>query len=82
LAKIGSKGDSLSERTIKPGAIGARVLEIPMGSGILNQKTQTVDWKGRFWVLNRENRSGEERWMLYHRDADGMRPLFHLKSCG
>jgi hypothetical protein len=30
LAKIGSKGDSLSERTIKPGAIGARVLEIPM----------------------------------------------------
>jgi hypothetical protein len=69
LAKIDSKEDSQVERTIKPGT-GPRVFEIPMGSGILNQEAQSAGERG-FWVLNRENRSGEERWMLYHRDTDG-----------
>lgn len=81
LAKIRSKQDSDSERTIVPGAEGARVFEIPTGSGILNQETQAGDWEGRFWVLNRENRSGEEKWMLYLRDTNGMRtPLLFLSE--
>lgn len=75
LAKTGIDDDSHSERTIKPGASGARIYEIPMGSGILNQEAQTADWEGRFLVLNRENRSGEERWMLYCRDEDGIKAL-------
>ncbi|KAM3065961.1 hypothetical protein ACMFMG_009816 [Clarireedia jacksonii] len=49
----------------------ARVFEIPMRSGILNQEAQTVDWEGAFWALNRENTSGEQQWILYHRDKTG-----------
>jgi hypothetical protein len=72
LAKIGSKLESQMEATIKPGAEGAQVFEIPMGSGILNQEAQSADWLGGFWALNRENRSGEESWMLYRRKPNGM----------
>lgn len=79
LARIGSKGDANSEKTIMPGAIGARIFEIPPGNGILNQEAQTVDWEGRFWVLNRENRSGEEMWVLYRRDREGMRQRISLE---
>ncbi|KAH8602796.1 hypothetical protein B0O99DRAFT_604336 [Bisporella sp. PMI_857] len=57
--------------TIRPGAYGIRVFEIPMGSGILNQEAQAADWEGGFWVLNRENRSGSQRWVVYHRDPKG-----------
>lgn len=49
----------------------ARVFEIPMGSGILNQEAQAVDWNGGFWVLNRENTAGEQQWILYHRNYTG-----------
>jgi hypothetical protein len=79
LAKIGGQGASQVECTIKPGAEGARVFEIPTGSGILNQEAQAADWEGRFWALNRENRSGEEKWMVYHREIDG-RTLFSIQN--
>jgi BNR repeat-containing family member len=82
LARIGSNEHANSEKTIKPGAIGARIFEIPAGSGVLNQEAQTVDWEGRFWAINRENRSGEEKWVLYHRDREGTRLAFHLKFSG
>lgn len=59
------------ETTIVPGE-GARVFEIPMGSGILNQESQAADWDGGLWVLNRERVDGEERWVVYYRNAEGM----------
>ncbi|RAL63133.1 hypothetical protein DID88_004215 [Monilinia fructigena] len=49
----------------------ARVFGIPMGSGILNQEAQAVDWDGGFWVLNRENMSRGQQWILYHRESTG-----------
>lgn len=58
------------ENTILPQS-KARVFEIPMGSGILNQEAQAVDRKGGFWVLNRENSAGEQQWILYYRDCTG-----------
>ena len=78
LAKIGSDDDSHSEKTIKPRASGARVFEIPMGSGILSQEPQVADWEGIFWMLNEENRSGEQRWKLSCREADSMRAYISL----
>ena len=71
MALIGSKAEEGIEFTIKPGHDGARVFEIPMGSGILNQEAQTADWIGGFWALNRENAGGAEKWILYHRDLAG-----------
>ncbi|KAA8576511.1 hypothetical protein EYC84_006621 [Monilinia fructicola] len=62
--------DGKEGNTILPG-FEARVFEIPMGSGILNQEAQAVDWDGGFWVLNRENMAGEQQWILYHRDSTG-----------
>jgi hypothetical protein len=71
--EVGKRGDGKSEdRTIKPGADGARAFEIPMGSGILNQESQCADHEGGFWVLNRENRTGEEKWIVYYRCPSGM----------
>jgi len=68
LAKLGG-----AENTIKPGAEGARVFEIPMGSGILNQESQVADNEGGFWVLNRGNyRNGLENWIVYYRDFFGI----------
>jgi len=58
------------EDSIKPGAAGARIFEIPMHSGILNQESQAADWDGGFWVLNREKVVGVEKWMVYHRNPD------------
>lgn len=75
LAELGSEKEE--ERSILPpahaaeGNEGARVFEIPMGSGILNQEAQCADWEGGFWVLNREKRGSEEKWMVYWRDAEG-----------
>lgn len=60
------------ETTIKPDAHGAKVFDIPMGSGILNQEGQAADWYGGFWVLNREKVKGEERWAVYYRNPEGM----------
>ncbi|KAF5878527.1 putative dockerin type 1 protein [Botrytis fragariae] len=62
--------DGKEENTILPQS-KARVFEIPMGSGILNQEAQAVDRKGNFWVLNRGNSAGEQQWILYHRDCTG-----------
>jgi len=59
------------ENTINPGAQGARVFEIPMNSGILNQEGQAVDCEGGFWALNREKIAGEEKWIAYHRGVQG-----------
>lgn len=53
------------------GSNGARAFEIPMGSGILNQEAQTTDGEGGFWALNRENRSGEQKWVVYGREFEG-----------
>ncbi|PVH85895.1 hypothetical protein DL98DRAFT_483067, partial [Cadophora sp. DSE1049] len=65
-------GDDGVETTIKPDAEGARVFEIPMGSGILNQEGQAADWDGGFWVLNREKVEGEQRWIVYYRNPEGV----------
>ncbi|KAH7364205.1 hypothetical protein BKA65DRAFT_572478 [Rhexocercosporidium sp. MPI-PUGE-AT-0058] len=59
------------ETTILPGVEGVRVFEIPMGSGVLNQEGQTVDWEGGFWVLNRERVDGGMVWVVYYRDPRG-----------
>jgi hypothetical protein len=70
LAILGSKEVGV-EMTIKPAADRARVFEIPMHSGILNQEGQAVDWGGGFWALNREKVEGEEKWLAYYRDVAG-----------
>ncbi|KAH9221617.1 hypothetical protein DL95DRAFT_355652 [Leptodontidium sp. 2 PMI_412] len=59
------------ETTILPDA-GARVFEIPMGSGILNQEGQAADWDGGVWVLNRERVDGEMMWIVYYRNPEGV----------
>jgi hypothetical protein len=79
LAKIEGKGAGQVECTIKPGAESAKVFETPTGSGILNQEAQSADWEARFWALNRENRSGEEKWMVYHHDVNS-RSLFSIEN--
>jgi BNR repeat-containing family member len=71
LAKLGSKEERGVETTIKPSADGARVFEIPMNSGILNQEGQAVDWEGGFWALNREKVQGKQKWIAYYRDIAG-----------
>jgi hypothetical protein len=80
LAELGSSF-ATDEDTIKPGANGARVFEIPMGSGILNQEAQAVGWNGSFWVLNRENGTGSQKWIVYCRDPDGMCPIHEMCGC-
>lgn len=42
-----------------------KVKNIPRNSGIMNQESQFLDSKGGIHVLNRENTSGEERWIHY-----------------
>lgn len=71
--------DGKEENTILPQS-KARVFEIAMGSGILNQEAQAVDRKGGFWVLNRENSAGEQQWILYHRDGTGKAAVM-IKLC-
>lgn len=70
LARLGSEAAD-GESTIKPGADGARVFEIPMKSGILNQESQAVSRDGSFWALNRERVDGDEKWIAYYRDVAG-----------
>jgi hypothetical protein len=72
MAKLGSAVENGIASTIRTGARGARIFEIPMGSGILNQEAQCADWIGGFWVLNREKSNGKETWMVYHRDPKGL----------
>jgi hypothetical protein len=59
------------DNTVAPDSEGIMVFDIPKGSGILNQESQTADWAGGFHVLNREHRRGREQWMHYYRDGDG-----------
>ncbi|CZR50792.1 uncharacterized protein PAC_00666 [Phialocephala subalpina] len=80
LADLRGSKDGSVESTIKPGAEGARVFDISMHSGILNQESQSADWDGGFWVLNRERVSGVEKWMVYYRDADGQWTKIVLRS--
>ncbi len=47
------------------------MFDIPTNSGILNQESQTPDHIGGFHVLNRENTSGGEKWLHYHRSPSG-----------
>ena len=70
---IGGKEQPGVANSIKTGIEGARVYDIPMGSGILNQEAQTADWEGGFWVLNREKVDGVEQWIVYRRDLKGRR---------
>ena len=83
MAKLGSKEGEI-ETTINPDAKGARVYEIPMLSGILNQEGQAADWDGGFWALNRENVEGNEFWLVYYRDFSGTvshSPYRHCTDC-
>lgn len=61
----GGKGKGKVGNSILPETRGIKVFDIPKGSGILNQEGQCVDGSGGVFVLNRENRSGEERWVVY-----------------
>lgn len=60
-----------SEKAILPTSKGICVFKIPTNSGILNQEGQCTDSKGGFHVLNRENRTGEENWVLYSGQNSG-----------
>ncbi|KAF8866422.1 hypothetical protein BDZ45DRAFT_667700 [Acephala macrosclerotiorum] len=80
LADLRGWKDGSVENTIKPGAEGARVFEIPMHSGILNQESQAADWDGGFWVLNREKVSGTETWIVYRRNVNGQWTKIFLQS--
>lgn len=80
LARLGGQGRKGSETTINPNAEGARVFEIPMHSGILNQEGQAADWDGGFWALNREKVGGVEKWIVYYRDTTG-KQYFILTAC-
>ncbi|KAH8676683.1 hypothetical protein BGZ60DRAFT_403127 [Tricladium varicosporioides] len=71
LARLEGKLAIGSNTSILPSARGARVFDIPMGSGILNQEGQVADWDGGFWALNREKVDGVERWMVYYRNPTG-----------
>lgn len=73
MAKLGGEQENGIEVTIKNGAKGARVFEIPMGSGILNQEAQCADWAGGFWAVNREKLDMQETWVVYYRDPKGLR---------
>jgi hypothetical protein len=76
LAKLGSVDPSVKSSILPSGAC-ARVFEIPMNSGILNQEGQTTDCEGGFWVLNREKVGENERWIVYYRSPKGrfFRPI-------
>lgn len=63
--------NSKSSTTVLPETEGITVFQIPKCSGILNQEGQSADPNGGFHVLNRENASGEERWYVYSRSANG-----------
>lgn len=72
LARLGeAESGKVVKNSIMPGAEGARVFDIPMNSGILNQEAQATDNDGGFWVLNREKVNGDERWMVYYRSKSG-----------
>jgi hypothetical protein len=73
----GGKGE---KQTILPSTEGITVFNIPMNSGILNQEGQCADWGGGFHVLNRENRSGRQKWIHYYRDPSGKALLRYLIS--
>lgn len=75
MAKLGRK-DGKVAATISNDTEGARVFEIPTGSGILNQEGQAADWEGGFWVLNRENVDMIETLMVYYRDPKGALTAF------
>lgn len=79
MARLGGEQMNGIEVTIKNGAKGARVFEIPMGSGILNQEAQCADWAGGFWALNREKLDMQETWMVYYRDPKGL--YFEIAVC-
>jgi hypothetical protein len=72
LADLRGSSDHDVEDTIKPGADGAQIFDIPMHSGILNQESQAADGDGGFWVLNREKVSWLVKWMVYYRDSNGI----------
>jgi hypothetical protein len=71
VAKLGNFEEGVPA-TIKDDVVGARVFEIPMGSGILNQEAQCADWAGGFWALNRERINRQQTWMVYYRDPKGI----------
>ncbi|OCL04639.1 hypothetical protein AOQ84DRAFT_300473 [Glonium stellatum] len=79
-----SAGKTISEgksSTVLPTTEGIVVFDLPTQSGILNQEAQAADAIGGFHVLNRENLSGKEEWMVYTRNRLGpwkKTPIFGL----
>jgi len=74
-----NEGSETGGNTILPDTKGIRVFEIPKGSGILNQEGQCVDGLGGIYVLNRENRSGAEKWTIYwKRERDQATSNWHI----
>jgi hypothetical protein len=72
MAKLIGNGEDGAPSTIKADTKGAKVFDIPMGSGILNQEAQAPDWLGGFWALNRQRIDGNQTWMVYYRNPEGM----------
>lgn len=77
-----STGQTISEGrdlTVLPTAEGIVVFDLPTQSGILNQEAQAADAIGGFHVLNRENLSGKEEWMISFLGSWKRTPIFGLQ---
>lgn len=59
-------------QTIENGTEGIVAIEIPKGSGLMNQEAQVVDRSGGVHVLNRQVLDGKHMWMHYYRSPEGM----------
>lgn len=66
--------DLRKDETISNEADGIVAVEIPKGSGLMNQEAQAVDYEGGVHVLNRDTLDGKHMWKHHYRTSSGMRP--------
>lgn len=71
------QGDQIADlrkgETISNEADGIVAVEIPKGSGLMNQEAQAVDYEGGVHVLNRDTLDGKHMWKHHYRTSNGMR---------
>ncbi|KAJ4397651.1 hypothetical protein N0V93_001884 [Gnomoniopsis smithogilvyi] len=58
--------------TINNDADGIVAVNIPKGSGLMNQEAQAVDHEGGVHVLNRDTMDGKHMWKLHYRVPNGI----------
>lgn len=58
-------------QSVTPSSPDIVAFQIPKGSSLTNQESQTVDKEGRVFVLNRDGLDGQVTWNLYMRSTDG-----------